>query len=260
MSPMQIRLLGCHHTETATSRLSALLVGHEVALDAGAITSTLTSEEQQRIRAVLVTHHHFDHVRDLLTLALGGYESGTTISVFSSTETLDHIRRHFLNGILYPDFTRMPTPDRPRLRLNELEVWPQYEIYGMKVTPVPMQHGVPAIGYYVTGSNGEGFLYTGDTGGGLREVLERIDPGLLITEVTFSNSQEALAELTGHMTPRRLERELAQLAAIGRAIPSVLVVHMNTQVERQITDEIAAVANRLGITITPGSEGMIVTL
>jgi len=257
---MRIQVLGCHHTETATTRLSTLLVNQELALDAGAITSTLTSKEQHRIKAVLITHHHYDHVRDLLTLALGGYESGMTISVFSPEVTLNKLREHFLNGSLYPDFTKMPTPESPRLSLIALEAWQQHEICGLKVTPVPMQHTVPAVGYHITEPSGKGFFYTGDTRGGIYDVLKRIDPKLLITEVTFPNSEESLAQLTGHMTPSLLERELTQLAANGSVIPPVLTVHMHTPAETQIAAEIAAVASSIGITITPGYEGMVVDL
>ena len=171
---MRIQLLGCHHTETATTRLSTLLVDQELALDAGAITSTLTSEEQRRIRAVLITHHHYDHVRDLLSLALGGYEDGMTISVFSSAETLDKLRRHFLDGSLYPDFTQIPTLESPRLRLIALEAWREHEICGLKATPIPMPHTVPAVGYHITALSGRGFFYTGDTGGGLYDVWGRM--------------------------------------------------------------------------------------
>ena len=257
---MRIRVLGCHHTETATARLSALLVNQELALDAGAITSTLTLEEQHRIRAVLITHHHYDHVRDLLSLALGGYDNGMTISVFSPEVTLNKLRRHFLDGSLYPDFTQMPTPESPRLRLIPLEAWRQHKICGLNVTPIPMQHTVPAVGYHITEPGGKGFFHTGDTRGGLYDVLMRIDPKLLITEVTFPNSEESLAQLTGHMTPSLLERELTQLTANGSVIPPVLAVHMHTQVETQIAAEIEEVASSIGITITVGYEGMVVDL
>ena len=81
---MRIRVLGCHHTETKNNRLSTLLIDDHIALDAGAITSTLSTEEQANLTDVVITHHHFDHTRDLLTLALGGFESGQTISVFGT--------------------------------------------------------------------------------------------------------------------------------------------------------------------------------
>ena len=66
---MQLRILGCHGGETPKHRTSSFLVGDEVAIDAGAITSSLSLGEQERIRSVLVSHPHMDHIRDLATLA-----------------------------------------------------------------------------------------------------------------------------------------------------------------------------------------------
>ncbi|MHC1578990.1 MAG: MBL fold metallo-hydrolase [Dehalococcoidia bacterium] len=38
-------------------------------VDAGGVTSALSMPEQKKIRTVLLTHHHFDHTPDLVTLA-----------------------------------------------------------------------------------------------------------------------------------------------------------------------------------------------
>ena len=50
---MQLRVLGCHGGETPKHRTTSFLLGDEVAIDAGAITSMLSLEEQTRIRSVL---------------------------------------------------------------------------------------------------------------------------------------------------------------------------------------------------------------
>jgi ribonuclease BN (tRNA processing enzyme) len=255
---MKIRVLGCHHTETADTRLSSLLIDDHVALDAGALTSTLSMEEQARVTTVLITHHHYDHVRDLLTLALGRYESGDTVSVFSTAETLDYLQANLLNGRLYPDFTRVPTP--PRLQPVALEVDRLHEVAGLAVTPVRAQHSVPAVGYRIRSGEGREVFCTGDTGGGFGQTLGRARPDLLITEVTFSNDQESFARLTYHMTPKLLEEELRPLVAAGNAPQSVLVVHMNTAAEPRIREEVSAVAERLHIPIAIAHEGMVLNV
>ena len=107
---MQIRFLGCHHTETSNPRLSSLLADKELVIDTGAIASTLTAEEQSQIKAVLLTHRHLDHVRDVPTLALNGFGSGVTLPVFGTPETLKSVKGHLLDGRIYPDFTQIPSP------------------------------------------------------------------------------------------------------------------------------------------------------
>ncbi len=107
---MQIRFLGCHHTETSNTRLSSLLVDKELVIDAGAITSILTAGEQSQIKAVLLTHQHLDHVRDVPTLALNGFGSEVTLQVSATPETLKSVKGHLMDGRIYPDFTQYPRP------------------------------------------------------------------------------------------------------------------------------------------------------
>ena len=66
---MRLRVCGCHGGESRQTELSSFLIDESLALDAGSLTRALTLEEQARIRHVLVTHAHLDHVRDLAFLA-----------------------------------------------------------------------------------------------------------------------------------------------------------------------------------------------
>lgn len=257
--PMLIRFLGCHHTETATARMASLLVNGTLALDAGALTSTLTSEEQSQIQGVLITHHHYDHVRDIPTLALGGYGSKVTLPVFGTPATLDFLKSHLLDGSLYPDFTEIPSAEEPRLRLIPLQPREEHEMCSFKITPTPVAHSVPAVGYTVTSSNKRSFFYTGDTNGeGLAGIWQALNPDLVIVETTFSDSQESLARLTHHMTPALLEQEVHKLQMNNGTVPRIIVVHMNPQAEEEIVGELDQVASRLGISITVAYEGMVI--
>ncbi len=255
---MHLRFLGCHHTETAKTRLSSILIDGDVVLDAGAITSTLSAEEQNRIKAVLITHRHYDHIRDLPTLALTGFETGATIPVYAAAETIDALHGNLLDGTMYPNFAEIPSAEQPRLKIVEVQPWREREVGGLLCTPVPMDHAVPAVGYRVVASDGGSLFYTGDTGGGVAKVWGDLNADLLIAETTFPNAQAEFAELTRHMTPASLERELANISASGLDLPRVIVVHMNTRAEEEIVAELRVVAERTGASITPAYEGMLV--
>ena len=91
---MQLRVLGCHGGETPKHRTTSFLLGDEVAIDAGAITSMLSLEEQTRIRSVLVSHPHMDHVRDLATLADNRcQQGGATLDIVGVPATIDALRK-----------------------------------------------------------------------------------------------------------------------------------------------------------------------
>jgi glyoxylase-like metal-dependent hydrolase (beta-lactamase superfamily II) len=66
---VEIRILGAHLAEVKGARLTSILIDGAVVVDAGGLTSALSLPEQKKIETVLLTHHHFDHTRDLVTLA-----------------------------------------------------------------------------------------------------------------------------------------------------------------------------------------------
>ena len=234
------------------------MINGDLVLDAGAITSTLSAEEQNRIKAVLITHCHYDHIRDLPTLALGGFETGTTLPVYAAAETVDDLHGNLLDSTMYPNFAEIPSAEQPRLKVVEVQPWRELEVCGLLCTPVPMDHAVPAVGYRIVASGGGSLFYTGDTCGGVAKVWGDLNADLLIIETTFPNAQAEFAELTRHMTPASLERELAGISASGLDLPRVIVVHMNTRAEEEIVAELRVVAERTGASITPAYEGMLV--
>ena len=51
---MQIKVLGAHNLESENTRFCSLLIDGVIAVDAGALTSSLSFTEQQEIEAVLI--------------------------------------------------------------------------------------------------------------------------------------------------------------------------------------------------------------
>ena len=258
---MQIRFLGCHHTETATTRLSSIMVDQDLIIDAGAITSTLTAQEQSQIKALLLTHQHLDHIRDVPTLALGGFGSGETLPVFATEQTLKSVRQHLLNGSVYPDFTQIPSPENPRIRLVPLELDQEREVCGRRVTALPVVHTEGSVGYFLKSPDGKSIFYSGDTNGeGLSDIWLKMSPDLVIVEVTYPNSQEIQAGLTNHLTPQLLEREITGLQQFGGKVPRFFATHFCTPAEEEIKEELRLLAASTGVSITPAQEGLVVAV
>ena len=253
---MQLRVLGAHNQESRTTRLVSLLVDGVLALDAGALTSTLTLPEQRRIEALLLTHRHYDHIRDLPILALNTLDCGATLPVYAPDDAILHLQDRLMDGALYPAFTRRPTPDAPRLRLRT--AWPLVEeqVSGYRVLPVAMPHRVPSLGYQVESPDGRRLFYSGDTTVGLSDAWEALDPHLMAIEVTWPNRMEERA-LGRHLTPALLRRELEAYLAQKGALPPILAVHLNPECESEIRGELADVSRALQADITPAEEGMV---
>ena len=66
---VDLRVIGCHGGETPKHRTSAFVVDERIAIDAGSLTSGMELDAQCALEAVLVSHAHLDHVRDLATIA-----------------------------------------------------------------------------------------------------------------------------------------------------------------------------------------------
>jgi ribonuclease BN (tRNA processing enzyme) len=252
---MEIRVLGAHNIESATTRLTTLLIDDTVAVDAGALTSSLSLSEQEKVSHILLTHCHYDHVRDVPAIALNISHFEKSIRVHSQASTLHAISDHILNGIIYPDFTKIPTANPP-LEFCPLEPYKVEIIGGYKVLAVPVKHGVPTVGYQITSDEGRSLFYSGDTGPGLSSCWENISPQLLFIDVTLPNRLEEHAVSSGHLTPRLLGEELAGFRRTRGYLPQVMVIHLSPVFEDEIKEEVEQVAKSLGADISLSYEGM----
>ncbi len=252
---MKIRFLGAHNTETRDTRLSGLLVNGVLALDAGSLTSGLTLSEQLGIKAVLVTHQHYDHIKDLPLLGMNHFLNHSSFSVYCLAETGDVISKYLMDGNLYSEFLKKDEKRNAVIKLNTVDPYLQMQIEGYSVTPVPVSHGVPSVGYLVSAGEGKSFFYTGDTGPGLSACFEQISSNLLIIEVTSSDKYLDFCKEKGHMCPALLKEELLRHRDMRGYIPDVVTVHMNKMLEYNISMELQAVSEELGISIEIAFEG-----
>ncbi len=242
---MQIRILGCHGGETPKHRTSSFLVGDEVAIDAGAITSTLSLREQERIRSVLVSHPHMDHVRDLATLADNRcQQGGSTLDIVGIPATIEALRKHFFNDIIWPDFTRIDAKDGPTVRFVEVHPNRVAEVDGYEVTPVMVNHTVDTSAFIIR-QNDASIVYGGDTGP-TDELWTHInaldDLQALMMEVSFPNDEAELAYSSRHLTPETLASELSKLEQSDE-LP-ILLYHIKPTFEARVLRELAKVQGR----------------
>jgi ribonuclease BN (tRNA processing enzyme) len=256
---MKIQILGAHNIESRETRFVSLLIDDVLAIDAGALTSSLSRVAQQKLKAVLLTHQHYDHLRDVPALGIHFSLHETTLDIYATQATHNVITTHLLNDITYPDYTSKP-PEKPSLRLRELQAGQEETIVGYNVLPVTVNHAVPTVGYQITSADGKKMFYTGDTGPGLAEVWRQISPHLLITEVTALNKYDDFARKTGHLTPKLLQKELESFREIKGYLPRIVIVHMNSLDEKGIKAETNEAVRALHTAIRFGHEGMILRL
>ncbi len=229
---MELKILGCSGGEAEGERLTGLLVDGRLAIDAGSLTLALSLSEQIAIRHIFLTHSHLDHICTLpfFTKNIFGHVE-VPVEIHALPETLDALRRHLFNDELWPDFSVIPSPDKPVIRYSEIVPGVTYAIDGLRITPVMVNHLVPCVGYRVEDDH-SAFIFTSDTAEteavyALANATANLR--LFITEASFPNELAWLAEASKHLTPAKLGVELRKLK---QAVP-VAVYHL-TPGERPI--------------------------
>jgi cAMP phosphodiesterase len=257
---LEVRILGAHSGEAKGLRMSSVLIDGVLALDAGGLTSSLSLSEQKRIRAVLLTHHHFDHSRDLVTLAANGAYFPLPVEIFALSQTLEVLNYCLLDGKIYADFSEWPSKDKPYIQQKIMEPLKPQRIQGYEVLPVPVQHAVSAVGFQVTSRGGASLFYTGDTGPGLIDCWRHISPQLLIIEVSGPDKSQDFLKRVGHLSPGLLKKELIQFREAKGYLPRVIVSHLPPTFQKEVEREIEKVAREMGTQVDIGYEGMKVKL
>ena len=252
---MNIQVLGAHNCESQDSKFVSLLVDDVLAIDAGGLTSSLSFSAQQKLKAILLTHRHYDHIRDIPAIAMNLYLRNASITVYSTQPVYDALVTHLLDGNLYPNFLEQP-PENPTIRFNIVKPRQTIKLEEYSIVAIPVNHTGQAVGYQVTSPDGKTMFYTGDTGPDLTDCWKLVSPQLLIIEVIAPNRYEDFAREVGHLTPDLLKQELTTFQKIKGYLPQVVTVHMNPDLEKEIEAEIVDVNATLNNAITLAHEGM----
>ncbi len=258
---MEIQILGAHQLELKGARLTSLLIDGTLVVDAGGLTSALSLPKQKKIKAVLLTHHHFDHTRDLVTLAANAaYYWQGQLEVYALRYTLDIVTTCLLDGKIYSNFLEYPSKEKPTLILEAIEPYIRKTIAGYDVLAVPVKHSVPTVGYQITSSDGKSLFYTSDTTVGISNHWQYVYPQLLIAEVIGPNKYGDWLKKAGHLSAELLKEELTQFRQLKGYLPRIIVIHIGNPFEQEIKEEVARVAQELEADISLGYEDMKVTL
>lgn len=215
---MQIRVLGCSGSIAAGSRTTSFLIDDDVLIDAGTGVGDLTLDEMARIEHILVTHSHLDHVLaiGLLADSVARRRVGRRpITVHALPATLEALRAHVFNGVIWPDFTRLPSAEHPVLQFAPFAIGESVMLGRRRAEVLPAEHTVPAVGFAVTGPTpGRGaWVFTGDTGPNpaLWRRLTGMTIAHLVIETAFSDDEQQLARISNHLCPTTLAKELSRL-------------------------------------------------
>ncbi|UTW01977.1 3',5'-cyclic-nucleotide phosphodiesterase [Amphritea atlantica] len=231
---MKIEILGCSGGIGPGLKTTTFLIDDSLLLDAGTGVELLTIERLLNIRDVVITHGHLDHIIGLpLMLATIFDQHRDPINIYAHPAVITALEQHIFNWTIWPDYTRLPEA-KPIINLHPVDVGDILKLQNKTIEVMPAEHPTPTVGYLI--SDGLNiFVFTGDTGTNdqLWPLLNQRKPDLLIIDVSFTDESDALARVSGHLTPSLLTQQLTQL----EANPRIAITHLKPGVEDAIMQQ-----------------------
>ncbi len=219
--------------------LSSCVINDTIALDAGCLGFAHAPARQARVRHVLVSHTHLDHIASLPIFLENVFEAkGEGVTIHASTPVLDCLQRDLFNDRVWPDFIALSRNGMPFLQIAPFEPGQTIELEGLRVTAVELNHVVPTVGYLIADAHST-VAFVSDTAP-TEAVWQHANAAAnlkaVFLEATFPNALAWLADVSKHLTPALFAREAAKLTRPARLI----VVHIKARYRDQVVAELEA--------------------
>lgn len=241
---MKIQLLPSTFDEqgraTQEQRLTCYLIDDCVVIDAGSIALSLSDEQRNAVRDIIVTHPHMDHIATLPIFVddLFGFLK-SPIRIHATEEVINLLERDIFNWTIYPRFSELRNEHGPVMEYVPFSTGVEFQVAHLHVTAVNVNHIVPTVGMIVTdGKTTVAFSSdTAETEDFWKLINSTPHIDALLIEASFPNSMAKLAEDSRHFTPESLNRELRKLDHNGI---DILTVHLKPAYREKVAEELKA--------------------
>ncbi|OGT18854.1 MAG: 3',5'-cyclic-nucleotide phosphodiesterase [Gammaproteobacteria bacterium RBG_16_57_12] len=243
---MRLKILGCSGGVGGPLRSTCLQLDHDIIIDSGTGVGDLTLEEMAALRHIFLTHTHMDHISFLPLLIDSIFDRiKEPIIIHALPESIEALRKHIFNWIIWPDFSKLPSTDHPVIKFEPMRPGEKITLDGRTIEMIPVNHVVPGVGYRVEGPQGV-FAFSGDTTSndcfwqGLN-ARDRLD--LLIVECAFTDDDLELSKKAYHYCPSLLTDDIAKL----KHRPDVYITHAKPGQECVICEQVKTALQKLSI-------------
>ena len=194
--------------------LTCFLVNGTVAVDAGSLAMAVTSEERSAIRDIVLTHAHLDHIAGLPLFIDDQFSELTeAIRIHATREVVDVLERDVFNWSVYPRFSELSNSYGPVIDYRIFEPGSSFQIGQLTFESVDVNHKVPCSGFIISDDSAT-IAITGDTANmdAFWHTVNSRQLSALLIECAFPNELSELAEMSCHLTPSTLEKELQKFS------------------------------------------------
>jgi cAMP phosphodiesterase len=198
-------------TATGQQHFACFIIDDRVAIDAGSLAMASSPLQKKQVRDIILTHAHIDHIAGLPLFIDDLFASIVKpVEVYATKEIIEILETHIFNWKVYPRFSELKNEFGTVLIYRPFEVGNFFQVEHLQVKAIGVNHKVPAVGFIVKDSEKK-FGFTGDTAE-MKEFWQQINKEVeldaLFIECAFPNRLKDLAEVSRHLTPDRLVKEL----------------------------------------------------
>ena len=235
---MKLRVLGGDGGVSIGFQTTSFRINENVLIDAGSAATSLPLKEQRKIDHIFISHTHLDHIKDICFLADNVFtHRKKPIEIISTPEIIEILQKHFLNNLIWPDFTKISNGTCPILAYRPIEK--NLTLGDLHVDIFPVNHPVPAIGFILKEKGKKSIVVTGDTGP--TDLLwlaanKEMQLKAVFTEIAFPNRLQHVADLAGHFTPKMFQKEMDKL---NKKVP-LYIYHLKPDYYSELKKEIKA--------------------
>ncbi|MFN2531735.1 MAG: MBL fold metallo-hydrolase [Pyrinomonadaceae bacterium] len=223
---------------TLEQRLTCFLIDDCVAVDAGSIAIALTPDQRTKVRDIIITHPHMDHIASLPIFIDDLYPTlQQPIRVYATPEVIGLLERDVFNWNVYPRFSGLKNDFGPVMEYVPMPLCSTFRVAHLSVVAVPVNHIVPTVGLVVSDANASIALSsdTAETEDFWKVVNQVPQLDALLIEASFPNEMNQLAEVSRHFTPASLGTELGKLNHNGM---DILAVHLKPSYRDKIIEQL----------------------
>jgi len=223
---MKLKILGCSGGIGGELRTTSMLLDKDILIDAGTGVGDLSLDDMAKIDHVFVTHSHLDHVTSIPFIVDSvGARRDKPLIIHSTQATQEILKQHLFNWKIWPDFSEIPSKDKPHMQHADIFIGTTVEIDGRRITPLPANHVVPSVGFHLD-SGKSSLVFTGDTTTNNPfwvEINKIKNLRYLIIETAFCNRDKKLAIKSKHLCASMLAESLNKL----ECNPEIFISHLN---------------------------------
>lgn len=228
---------------SARQHLTCFIIDDCVAVDAGSLAISASETHRERVRDVVLTHAHLDHIAGLPLFIDDLFSSlSEPVTIHCTRSVAEIMERDIFNWSVYPRFSELSNSVGPVLRYRTFEPGDEFKIQHLKCRSVEVNHKVPSVGLLISDDHST-IALSGDTAemDGFWTVINSAPQiSSILLECAFPDELEDLAHVSHHLTPKRLARELVKCT---RTNCQFYIVNLKPMYRDQILSQISALGH-----------------